>query len=75
MIIGNELNYVNQLLSYTANIYCQRCITFVNGLTLYNTVRKDEGTQWIDGKFTYTHDINVNLHQLVVYYLLKVVYV
>lgn len=50
MIIGDELEYVKQLLNHVASTYCQRYIRFSTNLTLSNTTRRDDGIQWVDGK-------------------------
>lgn len=48
LVVGSEMVYVQQLLYY-ASSFSDRSILHGTGMSLCSLVRKEEGTQWIDG--------------------------
>ena len=48
LVVGSEMVHVQQLLCY-ASSFSDRSILHGTGMSLCSLVRKEEGTQWIDG--------------------------
>ena len=48
LVVASEMVYVQQLLCY-ASSFSDRSILHGTGMSLCSLVRKEEGTQWIDG--------------------------
>ena len=60
LVVASEMVYVQQLLCY-ASSFPDRSILHGTGMSLCNLVRKEEGTQWIDGALYLSLSLSLSL--------------